>query len=126
MTAKNAFHYARYVLNARFEEGEPIIAQDAFYSLLYAQHVLNARFELGEPIIAEEAYFAFHYAKLFGRFELGEPAIAKNAYFSPRYFKEVLVEKSKIQEKTIALHFAFYYAKYMLKERLDYYKLNQN
>ena len=54
---RNAYHYALWQLNGRFELGEKLIATNAEYSYRYAFFVLKGRFELGEPVIATDVFF---------------------------------------------------------------------
>ena len=58
-------HYAKDVLEGRFEIGEPAIATDQEFSYGYARFVLKGRFELGEKIIKSSTYYKSVYEDYF-------------------------------------------------------------
>ena len=68
---------------------EELISQNIINSMNYAEYVLQSRFELGEPIIATDAYCAYEYARyvLKERFELGELTIQHNPEFCAKYIE---------------------------------------
>lgn len=86
--ATASYQYALYILEGRFELGEPAIAESAVYSFLYARYVLYERFDGGEPAIATKAKESYWYATevLFDRFNLAEDLIAESE-FAPQYNK---------------------------------------
>jgi len=61
MTPEEAYNKA-IKLGKRIPELEPTIIQDACYSFLYACFVIEGRWELGEPTISKNTYLSYLYA----------------------------------------------------------------
>jgi len=61
MTPEEAYDKARN-LGKRIPELEPVISQNAGWSVLYATSVIKGRFILGEPTISKDAYWSYCYA----------------------------------------------------------------
>ena len=92
---EQAYRYALNVLQGRFPEGEPVIAQDSRWAYYYARDVIdviNDRWPEGEAVIAKDAEYAYMYARwvIEGRFIEGEAAIRKVPYWRTNYRENVL------------------------------------
>lgn len=125
--ATHSFNYAFTILKSRFELGEPIIATSRINSSFYAQYVLDGKFELGESIMATEPNCAYEYARyvLKERFELGEAIIATDAYCACNYAIHVLNGRFELGELTIQ-HNPEFCAKYIEFLKIKYQINNQN
>ncbi len=92
MTAQEAYHLATDYYNQlgiRHYDLEEIIATDVNFSYCYAYFILEDRFELGEPKISINGYYSCAYARyvLKGRFELGEYTVANSLLSKAEYEK---------------------------------------
>ena len=97
-----SYYYAYYVLEGRFEKGEPVIATNGESSYDYAREIVKGRFELGEKALAKSDSIAYNYAKhtIRGRFELGEYIIFTRKYYIP-YYMTYINDKTPIYYKFI-------------------------
>jgi hypothetical protein len=64
--AEYSVHYANKVIQGRWPDGEPTIAEDAQWSVFYSSLVLKGRFEIAEDMLeADEDYWPI-YSRKFG------------------------------------------------------------
>lgn len=89
---KAIYMYADYVIQGRWEEGEPYIMKNTKWAVAYARGVIKGRFEAAEPYIMKDAAKAFLYASnIFqGRWEEAEPYIMKDPESAFFYARNVL------------------------------------
>jgi hypothetical protein len=101
--AETAYRYARFGIESRFLEGEPVIATDVEFSLFYARDVVNGRWKEGEPIIKTKAYDSYLYAQYVvkGEWKEGEPIIATNSSAAFMYATNVVNKRFPEGEPTI-------------------------
>jgi hypothetical protein len=87
-----AYIYALEIVKGRWEQGEPVIMSESYWSYCYTRNIIKCRWEQAEPIIVTNAYLAYKYAQhiIRGRWIEAEPHIAKNRNASFDYVHDVL------------------------------------
>jgi hypothetical protein len=119
--APRASAYAIKVIEGRWPEGEPVIAQDPVAAQRYASYALYNRWPEGESVIAQDPELAYKYAKdaIKGRFPEGEPAIARDPNWATWYAHGVIRGRFPKGEPAIAQDpkYAYLYALYVIRGR---------
>lgn len=127
-TGLRSLDYARYILHARFPEGEPAILKDANYAYMYARDVIKGRWREAEDIIATNPHVSYLYAKdiINGRWPPAEKAILTSTNINTplirnaeNYAHVIIKGRWPEAEDMIAkdAYSAYEYAKGVLKKR---------
>ncbi len=85
---RDAYLYAKYVIDGRWVEVEPVIMKNPHYAYQYAKNVLQKRWPDAEPYIMKDLYRAYLYAKyvIDGRWLEAEQYMDKKG-ISYRFYK---------------------------------------
>jgi hypothetical protein len=87
-----AYHYAEQVIKGRWPEAESVIAQDPWIASNYAQNIIKGRWPEAEPVILQDPQATIYYVwgVIGGRWPEAEPVILQDPQAAMKYAQHVI------------------------------------